>query len=108
MPYDETLDARISDVVTPWGATRKKMFGGTGYLLAGNLMTGVWHDSLIVRLSPEDGAAALARPNVVPFDVTGRPMRGWVMVEPAGVADGASLLEWLLAARTHAESLPPK
>lgn len=75
MPYDETLDARISDVVTPWGATHKKMFGGTGYLLAGNLMTGVWHDSLIVRLPPEDGA---------------------------------SLLEWLLAARAHAESLPPK
>ncbi len=107
MAYDEELDARITDIVAPWGTTRKKMFGGTGHLLDGNMMAGVHRDHLVLRLSEEDGAAALEEPFVEPFDITGRPMKGWVMVEPEGT-EGDALDRWLALAREFAQSLPPK
>jgi TfoX/Sxy family transcriptional regulator of competence genes len=107
MPYNEELDERIAEILATWGTTRKKMFGGTGYLVNGNLMAGVHEDNLILRLGEEDGARSLGEPLVHPFDITGRPMKGWVMVEPAG-AEGDELARWLSLARAYAASLPPK
>lgn len=106
MAFDEDLDARVGDYLMSRGATRKLMFGGTGYLLGGNMAAGVHRDSLVLRLSEDDAAAALARPGFRPFDITGRPMRGWVMADPAAVE--ADLADWLVRASAFAESLPPK
>ena len=107
MAYDEMLDARIIDIVADWGTTTKKMFGGTCHLLHGNMLCGVNKDSLIVRLGQEVGAAALQEPHTRPMDVTGRPMKGWVVVEPKGY-EGDSLQDWLDRARTFVSTLPPK
>jgi TfoX/Sxy family transcriptional regulator of competence genes len=107
MAYDEQLDSRISDVLTPWGATRKAMFGGTAYMLNGNLMAGVYKDRLLVRLSASEGATALQEPHVTPFDMMSRPMPGWVTVSSEGVV-GDGLVSWLERGRKHAESLPHK
>ena len=60
------------------------MFGGVGFLLNGNMLVGVWKDSLIARLGPDEGDEALLEPHVKEFDITGRPMKGWVLVEPEG------------------------
>ena len=105
MAYDENLDARIAEVVADWGATRKKMFGGTCPLMHGNMLCGVHNDNLIVRLGEKAGAAALDEPHTRPFDITGRPMKGWVMVSPEGYAGGA-LSDWLERARTFVATLP--
>jgi hypothetical protein len=107
MAYDQQLDSRVSDVVTPWGATRKTMFGGTAYMLNGNLTAGVYKDRLLVRLSGEEGVAALEEPHVTPFDMMPRPMPGWVTVSSEGVA-GDGLTFWLERARRYVESLPHK
>jgi hypothetical protein len=107
MAYDEQLDSRISGIVTPWGATRRAMFGGTAYMLSGNLMAGVYKDRLLVRLSAAEGAAALEEPHVTPFDMMHHPMPGWVTISSEGVVE-AGLLSWLERGRKHAESLPPK
>ena len=107
MPYDEELDARITELVAPWGATKKKMFGGTCHLLNGNMLCGVNIDTMIVRLGVEAGAAALEKPHTRPTDVTGRPMKGWVTVEPKGF-EGELLKDWLEKARTFVVTLPPK
>jgi len=107
MAYDEQLDARISDIVASWDATRKKMFGGTCYLLNGNMLGGVIDDRLIARIGSEAGAAALSEPSVLPFDYTGKPMRGWVTVGPDAL-EGDGLLDWLVRARTFVDTLPPK
>jgi hypothetical protein len=107
MAYDEELDERIGEIVESWGTERKKMFGGTCHLLNGNMMAGVHKDRLILRLGPEGGPAALERPHVTPFDITGRPMKGWVMVEPGGF-EGDALESWLIQAHEFAGSLPPK
>jgi hypothetical protein len=107
VPYDEELDARVADVFAPVETLRKKMFGGSCYLLRGNMMAGVYKDSLILRVGEEAAEKALREPHVRPFDITGKPMRGWVMVDPPG-ADGDALDGWLGMAREFAESLPPK
>ena len=107
MAYDEELDARVEEVLDAWGASRKKMFGGTCYTLNGKMTAGVLGDSVILRLSPEEGAAALRLPNVRPFDISKNPMSGWVMVGPDGL-DPASLEDWLEQARDFVATLPEK
>lgn len=109
MAFDESLAGRIRDgFARTTGITEKKMFGGVGFLLNGNMCVGIWKDALIVRLDPIEGAAALYEPHVRAFDVTGRPMKGWVMVEPAGIREDRDLNEWLHRAVQFVRQLPAK
>ena len=109
MPYDEKLDARIREVVSTWeGVCAKKMFGGVCFLLHGNMVAGVWKEFLILRLGADAADFARELPHVRPFDITGRPMKNWVMLEPAGVRTAAQLKKWLDQARALAETLPAK
>ena len=109
MAYSESLASRIRDVFARRrGITEKKMFGGVGFMLYGNMCVGVRQTSLILRLGPEQAAAALNEPNVVEFDVTGRPMKGWAMVEAEGVETDGQLRGWIDRAVEFVETLPRK
>ena len=107
MAYDEELDGRVAEIAESWGATRKTMFGGTGYMLNGHLLGGVYKRRLLVRLSAEAATSALGEPDTAPFDMMPRPMPGWVTVGTDGTA-GEGLRAWLERGREYAESLPPK
>src|SRR5205823_6267432 len=88
MAFSEALAERIwQTLARRKNVEEKKMFGGVGFLLNGNMLVGVWKDSLIVRLGPDEGEEAHLEPHVREFDITGRPMKGWVLVEPEGVED---------------------
>jgi TfoX/Sxy family transcriptional regulator of competence genes len=107
--FDESLAARIRDALArKKGVEEKKMFGGIGFLLSGNMLVGVWKDSLIVRLGPDEGAEALKEPHVKEFDITGRAMKGWVLVEPDGVEDNEQLSVWIERATKFVKTLPAK
>ena len=109
MPYDEKLDARIRAITDYWeGVSSRKMFGGVCHLLHGNMVAGVWKEFLILRLGGDAANFARELPHVRAFDITGRPMKGWAMVEPAGCRTAAQLKKWLGQARAFAETLPPK
>lgn len=109
MAFSTILAARIQDALTQTrGITEKRMFGGVGFLLHGNMLVGVWKDSLIVRLGVESGEAALSKAQVKPFDITGRAMRGWVLVEAEGLDSDIQLAEWIEQALTFVRTLPPK
>src|SRR4051794_12962170 len=96
MAFDESLAARIRDALArKRGVEEKKMFGGVGFLLHGNMLVGVWKDSLIARLGPDEGEEALREPHVREFDITGRAMKGWVLVGPEGVEDDDQLSGWI-------------
>ena len=107
MAYNEELDERIAETISNWGTQRKKMFGGTCHLLKGNMLCGVNKDYLILRLGEHVGSIALKKPFVKPFDITGRPMKGWVRVAEGGF-QGSDLEAWLDKARDFVETLPPK
>jgi TfoX N-terminal domain len=82
--------------------------GGIGFLLNGNMLVGVWKESLIVRLGPEDGDEALLEPHVREFDITGRAMKGWVLVDPEGIDDGKKLRRWIQRAIAFVAKFPAK
>jgi TfoX/Sxy family transcriptional regulator of competence genes len=109
MAFNESLAARIRQVLARRrNVTEQKMFGGLGFLLNGNLLVGVWKDSLIVRIGDEQGEAALKEPHVKMFDITGKPMRNWVLVEPEGITDDEHLKGWIERALKFVGKLPAK
>jgi len=109
MAYDEGLAQLMrDDLAETAGIAEKKMFGGIGFMLHGNMCVGVWKTSLIARLGPEQAEAALKEPNVVDFDITGRPMKGWVLVEAEGVETDEQLRGWVERSIEFVEGLPKK
>lgn len=109
MAFDEALASRIRATLSrKRQIEEKKMFGGLGILLRGNLLVGIWKDSLIVRLGPQHAPAALQGPHVRKFDITGKPMRGWVMVQPEGMIDDDQLADWIQRAIDFVGKLPAK
>jgi hypothetical protein len=72
-------------------ATEKKMFGGLAFMLNGNMFCGMTQDVLMARVGPKHYEAALAKPHVRVMDFTGRVMKGYVYVDPAGMASDEEL-----------------
>ena len=109
MPYNEKLEARISKVVAEWKHTAlKKMFGGICHLIRGNMFCGVYKDFLIVRIGETSAQEAFTLPYVKPFDITGRAMKGWIMVDERGFESEENLKKWLIKAKQFADNLAPK
>src|SRR5271156_1646121 len=96
MAYSESLAADIrASLALRKNIEEKKMFGGIAFLLNGNMLVGVSKDSLIVRLGDDQVEEALLEPRVKVFDLTGRPMRGWVLVGPEGIEGDGQLQDWI-------------
>ena len=109
MAYDEGLAQRVREVLGDLpGLVEKKMFGGVGFMVKGNMACGVHKDMLIVRVGPEAYEETMQYPHTRPFDMTGRAMKGWVMVEPGGFDSQADLEEWVTAGLNFALTLPAK
>jgi hypothetical protein len=109
MSYNKELESRINKALSGWKNTDdKKMFGGVCHLLSGNMFCGVYKNFLILRLGEAGSRDALELPNVKPFDITGRPMKGWVMMEQKGVEEEKDLRAWLNRAKEYVDTLPKK
>lgn len=109
MAFDEALAQRIRrQLARRKDIEEKKMFGGIGFLLKGNMLVGVWKDSIIVRLGDQGGDDALKQPHVRVFDITGRAMKGWVLVAPEGVKSDDQLNNWIKQALEFVANLPAK
>jgi TfoX/Sxy family transcriptional regulator of competence genes len=109
MAFDAELADRVREIVGLRDSlTERKMFGGIAWMLNGNMACGVLGEELIVRVGPEAHEQALAEPHTREFDLTGRPSRGMVVVQPPALADDAQLAGWVDAGADFALSLPPK
>jgi TfoX/Sxy family transcriptional regulator of competence genes len=106
MAYDEGLAERVRDVLPK--LQEKKMFGGVAWMERGNLAVGIWKESLIARVPPDETPKTLKETGVKPFDVTGKPMRGWVLVEAEAVAEEPELKAWVERSRQFVRTLPAK
>lgn len=107
MAYNLALEEKIerhgtSDLV------KKKMFGGIGYMLAGNMCFGIHKEDLVLRATETDGTALLKNLNIRPFDITGKPMKGWLLVNSEVWDKDVELEKLLKIGRAFAGSLPPK
>src|SRR6266511_107130 len=109
MAYDDGLAHRLREFLADRpSVVEKEMFGGLGFIVQGNMCCGIHGDDLIVRVGPAGHADALARPHTRPFDLTGRPMKGWLLVEPSGYESDEDLAAWVEQGWQFARSLPPK
>jgi hypothetical protein len=109
MPYDEWLAERVRALLSKkQGWSERKLFGGIAFMLNGNMCAGVVRGDLMVRVGPDAHDDALAQPGARPMDFTGRPMRGCVVVDRAGIESDADFAGWVDAGADYAASLPAK
>lgn len=109
MAHNEELAERMrAQLKSVRGVVEKKMFGGIGFLVNGNMACGVNKQDLIVRLSDEDFEKATKQKHVRIFDMTGRPMKGWIMVSEEGYKSDKVLEGWIEKGIAFAKSLPKK
>lgn len=109
MAFSEVLAERICQALArKKNIEEKKMFGGISFLLNGNMLVGLWKESLVVRLGPEKDEEALKEPHVGKFNITGRSMKGWVLMAPEGVKDDDQLKDWIRLAVKFVGKLPAK
>ena len=108
MAYNLKLAERLRSELSRIPIVEKKMFGGIGFLLNGNMACGVNKDDLIVRVDPEKHTTLLQTSHVRPFDMTGRPMKGWLLVDAEGVKTEKQLSAWVKQGIDFASTLPPK
>jgi TfoX/Sxy family transcriptional regulator of competence genes len=109
MAYDKGLAQRVRELFEEEpGFNEKKMFGGICFLMNGNMACGILNEDLIVRVGPDKYSELLKLPHVRQFDITGRPMKGWVMVSCEGYESDRDLARWVKQGLRYALSLPPK
>jgi TfoX/Sxy family transcriptional regulator of competence genes len=108
MAYDTHLAERIRWLLVDDGVTEREMFGGIAFMLRGNMVCGVSHDTLMLRLGPELAAEAVQEPHARPMDFTGKPMRSMVLIDPLGIETDDELAAWIERARAFVGTLPPK
>jgi hypothetical protein len=109
MPSHPALTLRVRDALKRHrGMTEKRLFGGDAFLLNGHLLVAIWNDSLIARLGIDLASAALQQPDVGPMNITGKVMKGWVIISRNGLKDDADLLTWLKLAISFVKTLKPK
>ena len=102
------LNDRLARLLTPHGVQSKRMFGGTCFLVNDHMVAGTLKDALLVRVGKDGHADALKLPGASTFDMTGRPMRGFIAVDATAIATDEELQAWLDRALTFVATLPPK
>ena len=109
MGYNQDLEDKIDRLIDRIGElAKKKMFGGIGYLINGNMCFGIHKESLVLRTSPEKAEELMRSEYVTTFDITGKPMKGWVLVSPDVLETEDQLLDMLRLGVSFAETLPKK
>jgi hypothetical protein len=109
MPYNTELENRLDHLIPqPERFEKKKMFGGVGYLLMGKMTFGIHKQYLIVRASPEQTADWLKNGSALPFDITGRPMKGWVMFPPEKISGDQQISDLIDISLEFVRTLPDK
>ncbi|GLL02223.1 TfoX/Sxy family protein [Dactylosporangium matsuzakiense] len=108
--YDEELAERIREVVQhESGLTERRMFGGLAFLVNGNLaVSASGHGGLLVRVNPADTAGLLRRAGTAPFEMRGRPMDGWLRIDPSGLGTRRRLAAWVVRGVRYARTLPAR
>lgn len=112
MPYNEQLAERVrtllADSEDASDIREQKMFGGITFIWRGNMLVGVHADRLLIRIPREQTEATLKQPRVHPFDITGRPMQGWLTVDLEALKTKTALAKWIERSRSYVATLTPK
>ena len=97
MAFDELLADRIriilKDKRIPF--EEKYMMGGLCYMVDDKMCVGIIKNDLMARIDPEIHENAISKKGCREMDFTGRPMKGYVFVEPEGMDLDIELEHWV-------------
>lgn len=109
MSFDADLAQRVRLVLAGRpGISERRMFGGLAFLVDGKMFVGIRDAVLMARVGAERHHDALAMPHVREMDFTGRPMKGYVYIDPPAIVADHDLAAWVGWCVDHAARLPPK
>jgi hypothetical protein len=109
MAFDEGVAQRVRERFEGQpGIVEKKMFGGIAFMQSGNMCCGVVNNVLMARVGPDAYRDALSRPHAREMDFTGKPLKGFIFVDPPGFAEDRQLMEWIEMCQAFTRSLPSK
>jgi TfoX/Sxy family transcriptional regulator of competence genes len=110
MAYDEKLADRIRELIaTEPALTEKKMFGGLAFLVNGNMAVAAsGQGGILVRVDPEESDALVEKTAAEVAVMRGKPMRGWLRVDPDHVRRRSELAKWVERGVAYARALPTK
>ena len=107
-PTVQSLASRVEAALPPGLTTNMRMFGGITFLLNGNMLCCASGKGLMVRVGAAAEATALKSPHASLCLGAGRPMAGFIMIEPRGLTRNRDIARWVSMARAYVETLPPK
>ncbi len=107
MAYDHDLADRIrEELAGEPDVSERAMFGGLAFLAAGNMAVAAGSKgTMMVRIHPDRADQLLQRPGAAPMIMRGRPLRGWLQIDPA---DDDAIAAWTAEGLTYARTLPAK
>ena len=109
MAYDEGVAQRVREIMAGISVvTEKKMFGGIAFMVNGNMCVGIVKEQLMLRVGPDQYEALLNKNFVLKMDFTGKPMRGFIYIQPEGFTEDKELQQWIDIALSFVNTLPPK
>lgn len=110
MAYDEDLANRVRELILGEdGVAEREMFGGLAFLIGGKMSVTVSREGgLMLRVPPEETEALLRKPHAHPFEMRGRPLRGWLRIDADGLRSKRQLERWVARGVDYARSLPAK
>jgi len=109
MAYSDELVKRLRRVFQDrTDVAEKKMFGGLTFMVRGHMCCGVAGEDLMVRVGPDQYVDSVLLPHARPMDITGRAMKGFVFVEPAGLKSDTDLKDWVDQGIKFVSTLPPR
>lgn len=108
MAYSEKLADRIRErLATLQNLKEKQMMGGLTFMLNDKMCVGIIQDALMCRIDPAIYQAALEKKACRPMDFTGRPMKGWVIIDPPGIKNKTDFDYWITLALDFNEKAKP-
>ena len=109
MSYDTNLANRIRAYFDGRSDIQEKhMFGGLAFMLHGHMCVGATDHRLMARVGPKHYSKALTDMHATIMDFTGKPLNGFVYVEPEGISSEKGLNQWIEQCERFVDSLPPK
>ncbi|ASP36788.1 TfoX/Sxy family protein [Labrenzia sp. VG12] len=105
---ETVLIERIRALIPDDRVEQKRMFGGTCFMVNGNMLVCASKRGLTARVGKDQEPLALSRPHAMQCRPTGRPMPGFIRIEPEGIETDDDLRDWVEMARTYVCALPPK
>jgi TfoX/Sxy family transcriptional regulator of competence genes len=96
MAYNETLANRIRErmSVLP-NIEEKEMMGGLAFMYNDKMCVGVIKDEMMCRINPDIYESSVEKHGCRPMDFTGKPMKGWVLIEETGMSNQKDFEYWI-------------